>query len=54
MRELRKESPVHASSAFRCATIQSVLPSKWSVEIDDHSDANDIRAVTGLVADIYA
>jgi hypothetical protein len=37
--------PVHASSAFRCATIQSSLPSRWTTTSDVHFDFVDIRAV---------
>ena len=41
--------PVHANRARRCATIQSNLPSRWTIENEVIGDFVEIRAVNGLV-----
>lgn len=45
--------PVHASSADLCATIQSNLPSRWTTAKEVMGDLDEMRAVTGVVDDIY-
>ena len=44
--------PVQARSALRCATIQSVVPSRWSTEKVEVGDFEAMRAVTGVVEEM--
>lgn len=46
------ECPVHARSADLCATIQSVVPSRCSIENVVVGDLVDINAVSGVVEDM--
>lgn len=43
-----KDRPVHASSARRCATIQSTEPLRFTTAKDVVGDRTEMRAVTGL------
>jgi hypothetical protein len=43
--------PVHASRAFRDATIQSVVPSRWRIENVVVGVLVEMRAVIGVVAE---
>lgn len=45
--------PVHASNACRWDMIQSCLPSRCTVTMEDMGDFVDMRAVTGLVDEIF-
>jgi hypothetical protein len=45
--------PVQASNAARCATIQSTVPFKFTTANDVMGDRTDIKAVRGLVDDIF-
>jgi hypothetical protein len=45
--------PVHASNAFRCATIQSNLPSRCTTVNEVKGFFVDRRAVMGDVDDIW-
>jgi hypothetical protein len=47
--ETERVWPVHASSAFRCATIQSTVPLRCNTVKEVSGDLVDIRAVIGLV-----
>jgi hypothetical protein len=46
-----RECPVHANRAFRCATIQSIVPSSCTTAKEVTGDLGDNRAVKGLVED---
>lgn len=47
-----KLCPVHANSAFRCATIQSSLPSRCTTTSELMGDFGPIRAVYGVVEEV--
>jgi hypothetical protein len=44
--------PVHASNAFLCDIIQSVVPSRCKTENEVTGDFDDIKAVIGDVAEM--
>jgi hypothetical protein len=44
--------PVQASSAFRCATIQSTVPLRCNTVKEVKGDFVDIKAVIGVVDEI--
>lgn len=45
--------PVQASSAFRCASFQSVVPSSWRMAKDVRGDFVAMRALMGVVDVIF-
>lgn len=49
-----REWPVHASSACRCATIQSKVPSRCITAKEVIGDLVEMSVVNGLIDDIWS